>query len=72
MNAFHAGASFLIDLSNPLSPEVAGSFRAMGEYTYPHTFERLTGGNVLVAFQTRGDSNKIAPGLAELDPRGGV
>jgi hypothetical protein len=70
VNSFTAGASFLIDLSNPLDPKVAGSFRDMGEFTYPHTFERLPGGNVLVAFQTKGEGNEVAGGLVELDPAG--
>jgi hypothetical protein len=70
VNAFEAGASFLIDLSDPLDPELAGEFGAMGEYTYPHTFERLPGGNVLAAFQTKGEGNEVAGGLVELDPSG--
>jgi hypothetical protein len=70
-NSFTAGASFLMDLSDPLDPRVVGSFRAMGEYTYPHTFERLPGGNVLATFQTRGEGNRVAGGLVELDPAGG-
>ncbi|MDT8436646.1 MAG: hypothetical protein RRA92_07805 [Gemmatimonadota bacterium] len=70
VNAFHAGASFLIDLSDPYAPGVAGSFREMGPYTYPHTFERLSGGNVLATFQTKGDGNEVAGGLVELDPAG--
>jgi hypothetical protein len=70
VNAFRAGVSFLIDLSDPLDPKLAGSFHEMGEYTYPHTFERLPGGNVLVAFQTKGEGNQVAGGLVELDPAG--
>ncbi|MCL7967388.1 MAG: hypothetical protein M8857_09770 [marine benthic group bacterium] len=70
VNAFTAGASFLIDLSDPLEPRLAGSFREMGEFTYPHTFERLPDGNVLVTFQTKGEGNEIAGGLVELDPAG--
>ena len=70
VNSFTAGTSFLIDLSNPLDPSVASSFREMGEYTYPHTFERLPGGNVLVTFQTKGAGNEVAGGLVELDPAG--
>jgi len=70
VNSFQAGASFLIDLSDPFEPKVAGSFRGVGEYTYPHTFERLPGGNILVAFQTKGEDNRVAGGLAELDPSG--
>ena len=69
-NSFSAGATFLIDLSDPFAPKVAGSFREMGEYTYPHTFERLPGGNVLVTFQTKGEGNRVAGGLVELDAAG--
>lgn len=70
VNSFEAGASFLIDLSDPFDPRVADSFREMGEYTYPHSFERLPGGNVLATFQTKGEGNRVAGGLAELDPAG--
>lgn len=70
VNAFEAGTSFLIDLSDPLDPGVVGTFREMGEYTYPHTFERLPDGNVLVAFQTKGEGNEVAGGLVELEPSG--
>jgi len=71
VNAFGAGASFLIDLSDPLDPKVAGSFNEMGEYTYPHTFERLPDGDVLATFQTMGEGNEVPGGLVELDPSGG-
>lgn len=70
VNAFKGGASFVIDLSDPLHPRVVSSFREIGEYTYPHTFERLPGGNVLVTFQTKGEGNEVAGGLVELDPTG--
>jgi len=72
MNSFRAGASFVIDLSRPLAPRVVSSFTAMGDYTYPHTFERLPGGNVLATFQTKGEGNKVAGGLVELDPAGNL
>lgn len=70
VNSFLAGESFVIDLSEPERPRVAASFSAMGEYTYPHTFERLPGGNVLATFQTKGEGNQVAGGLVELDPGG--
>lgn len=69
-NAFEAGTTFLIDLSDPLDPKVAGSFREMGEFTYPHTFERLPDGDVLATFQTTGEGNEVAGGLVALDPSG--
>lgn len=71
VNSFEAGATFLIDLSDPLHPSVAGSFREMGEFTHPHTFERLPNGHVLATFQTRGEGNEAPGGLVELDPAGG-
>lgn len=70
VNSFSAGASFVIDLSDPEAPSVASSFGAIGEYTYPHTFERLPGGNVLATFQTKGEGNEVAGGLLELTPSG--
>ncbi len=72
VNAFNAGASFLIDLSEPLAPRVAGAFRNVGEFTYPHTFERLPGGNVLATFQSKGEGNEVAGGLVEFAPDGTV
>ena len=71
VNSFRAGATFLVDVSDPYAPRVAGSFTAMGDYTYPHTFERLPNGNVLATFQTKGEGNEVAGGLVELDPSGG-
>lgn len=70
VNSFEAGTTFLMDLSDPLHPVVAGSFKGMGELTYPHTFARLPSGNVLATFQTRGEGNKAPGGLVELDPSG--
>ncbi len=70
VNSFAAGASFLINVSSPLTPRVVGNFEGIGDYTYPHTFERLPGGNVLATFQTKGEGNAVAGGLIELDPAG--
>lgn len=70
VNSFSAGESFVIDLSDPLNPRVASSFGAIGDYTYPHTFERLPNGHVLATFQTKGEGNEIPGGLVELDPSG--
>ncbi|MFV1988293.1 MAG: hypothetical protein ACC682_13500 [Gemmatimonadota bacterium] len=70
VNSFRDGSSFVIDLSDPMRPRVANSFRAMGDYTYPHTFERLPNGHVLATFQTKGEGNETAGGLVELDPAG--
>ncbi len=72
VNSFSAGESFVIDLSDPEAPSVASSFGAIGEYTYPHTFERLPGGNVLATFQTKGEGSEAAGGLLELTTAGGL
>jgi len=72
VNSFTAGESFVIDLSDPTAPSVVSSFGSVGEYTYPHTFERLRGGNVLATFQTKGEGNRLPGGLVELDPSGGL
>lgn len=70
VNSFVAGTSFVMDVSDPEAPAVARTFAGVGGYTYPHTFERLPNGNVLATFQTRGEGNRVAGGLVELDPAG--
>jgi len=70
-NSFRAGASFVLDLTDPARPRVASRFTSAGPYTYPHSFERLPNGNVLATFQNRGEGNRRPGGLVELDPRGG-
>jgi hypothetical protein len=70
VNSFPAGRSFVIDLTDPLDPRVAATFDSMGDYTYPHTFERLPNGHVLATFQTKGEGNRVAGGILELDQTG--
>lgn len=70
VNSFGAGATFVIDLTDPLRPAVASSFRSAGEYTYPHTFERLPNGHLLTTFQNKGEGHGVAGGLVELDTSG--
>ena len=69
-NAFAAGTTFAFDVSLPSAPHVSSSFQGRGPYTFPHSFERLPNGNVLVTFQNRGDGNVEPGGLAELDAGG--
>ena len=71
-NDFSAGKTYLFDLSDPLSPKLAGSFEGAGEFTYPHSFERLPNGNVLATFQTVGEGNEQVGGLVELDQTGAL
>ncbi|MFN0177845.1 MAG: hypothetical protein ACKVZ0_03530 [Gemmatimonadales bacterium] len=70
VNAYHAGATFLIDVSAPTAPRVVGSLRGVGEFRYPHSYERLPNGNVLTTFQAIGEGNRVPGGLVELDPAG--
>ena len=71
-NGFDAGATFLIDLSHPEHPVLRNSITSAGDFTYPHSFERLPSGNVLATFQNRGDGNTEAGGLVEIDDHGVV
>ncbi|MGE0460111.1 MAG: hypothetical protein AB7Q16_01960 [Vicinamibacterales bacterium] len=50
-NGFHAGRTWLFDLSSPREPRILASFADVGEFTHPHTFIRLANGNVLATFQ---------------------
>lgn len=55
-NGFHAGRSWLFDLSQPLQPRILTSFGAVGGYSHPHSYTRLANGHVLATFQYRADS----------------
>lgn len=55
-NGFHAGRTWLFDLTNPLAPSILTSFGEVGGYGHPHTFVRLANGNVLGTFQYAANS----------------
>ena len=55
-NGFHAGRTWLFDLSLPLHPRILTSFGEVAGYSHPHTFVRLANGHVLATFQYRADS----------------
>ena len=46
-NAFSAGATFIFGLTDPLHPTLISSFTDVGDYTYPHSFERMDPSRVL-------------------------
>jgi hypothetical protein len=50
-NGYHAGRTWLFDLTNPIAPSILTSFGDVGGYGHPHTFVRLANGNVLGTFQ---------------------
>jgi hypothetical protein len=85
-NGFHAGRTWLFDLSQPLHPSILTSFGDVAGYSHPHTYIRLADGHVLTTFQYRAgpgallhDSGHEAMahsvdhsigGLVEMDERG--
>ena len=69
-NSFSAGATFVFGLIDPLHPTLTSSFTSIGDYTYPHSFERIPNGNVVATFQNRGEGNAEPGGLVELTPEG--
>ena len=87
-NAFHAGRTWLFDLTAPRQPKIITSFGNLAGYSHPHTYLRLSNGNVLATFQYKTDSAAPAPvhghgatpmavehatgGLVEMDERGTV
>lgn len=72
-NGFAAGRTFRLDLSDPTTPRLAGSFGAAGPFTHPHSYVRLPSGNVLATFQHRaGSEGPVTGGLVEFDSAGRV
>ena len=85
-NGFHAGRTWLFDLSAPRQPKILTSFGDLAGFSHPHTYVRMTNGNVLTTFQYRADSAAAPPthshdakpanarhatgGLVEMDERG--
>jgi hypothetical protein len=87
-NGFHAGRTWLYDLSEPRAPKILTSFGDLAGFSHPHTYVRLPNGNVLATFQYKAASAARAPshahdapvmdsahttgGLVEMDERGTV
>jgi hypothetical protein len=87
-NGFHAGRTWLFDLTEPRQPRILTSFGDLAGYSHPHTFLRMANGHVMVTFQYKADSAPAAPagghegmsmggehstgGLVEMDERGSV
>lgn len=70
VNSFSAGKSFVLDLTEPREPGVAAAFGAVGDFSFPHSFERLPNGNVLATFQRNATDPAKPGGLVELDGAG--
>jgi hypothetical protein len=85
-NGFHAGRTWLYDLSTPRSPKILTSFGDVAGFSHPHSYVRLPNGNVLATFQYKADSAPptsapahdamanadaaLTGGLVEMDERG--
>ena len=85
-NGFHAGRTWLFDLTEPTRPKILTEFGNRGGYSHPHTFVRLSNGNVMATYQYKVDSSAAVHdmgtmtmsaehatgGLVEMDERGTV
>jgi hypothetical protein len=85
-NGFHAGRTWLFDLTEPTHPKILTEFGNRAGYSHPHTFVRLSNGNVLATYQYKVDSSAAVHemgtmkmgaehatgGLVEMDERGMV
>ena len=71
-NGWGAGQTFILDLHNPRKPKLAGQFKDLNEYGFPHSFARLPNGNILATFQVKKSGYEPPGALAELDSRGNM
>ncbi|PYP77234.1 MAG: hypothetical protein DMD35_15950 [Gemmatimonadetes bacterium] len=85
-NGFHAGRTWLFDLTVPTRPKILTEFGNRAGFSHPHTFLRLSNGNVLATYQYKSDSSAAVHdmgrmkmgaehatgGLVEMDERGTV
>jgi hypothetical protein len=60
-NGFHAGRTWLFDLTQPERPAVITSFGGLAGFSHPHTFIRLPNGNLLTTFQYSARTGALAP-----------
>src|ERR1041385_6172579 len=49
-----AGRTVVMDVRDPLHPQVHASFGDIGGFSHPHSFLRLRNGHVLASFQVEG------------------
>ena len=69
-NGWGAGQTFIIDLRDPRKPRLAGQFKDVTEYGFPHSYARLPNGNVLATLQVKKPGYEPPGALVELDSRG--
>ena len=66
-NGFHAGRTWLYDLSAPREPKILTSFGDVAGFSHPHTYIRLANGHVLATFQYAADSSTVSADAARRD-----
>jgi hypothetical protein len=72
-NGFDAGETFRFDLRDPTRPHLLRSIGDAGSFSHPHSYARLSNGNVLATFQRRaGSGHAETGGLVEFDSDGRV
>ncbi|HXR63724.1 MAG TPA: hypothetical protein VN720_09325 [Rudaea sp.] len=69
---YMSGDAYVLDVRDPTRPKLAASFAAAGQYTHPHSFERLANGHTLATYQFKGPPDEAAGALVELDDAGRV
>lgn len=72
-NAFMTGTTYRFDLSDPLAPKVAGVIDTVPGLHYPHSYARLTSGDVIATYQYGDKSHRGNPGgIARFSPEGAL
>lgn len=71
-NGWGAGQTFILDIGNARKPKLAGQFKDLSEYGFPHSFARLANGNVLATFQVKKSAYEPPGALVEMDARGNL
>ena len=72
VNAFGTGMTYLMDVSTPLTPRIAGSFGSLGGFTHPHSYARLPNGHTLMTYQMSEADHNAPGGLVEIDAGGAM
>lgn len=69
---YMSGDNYVFDVRDPAKPKLSTTFGSAGPYTHAHSFERLTNGHTLIAYQFKGDPDRQAGALVEVDAEGRV
>ena len=71
-NGWGAGQTFIIDLGDPKKPKLVHQFKDLAEFGFPHSYARLSNGNVLATLQVKKTGYEPPGALVELDSRGNL